>query len=193
MKKIVCRILPVLAIALVIAMVAGVAVAQEGETFSTNYFANNTASGAPPATLRFTEHGSVAHDECAMFYVFAADQQMTECCGCPVSANGLVEENVKTQLTANPLTGVIPPDGVIQVVSAAYPGSCDPTAPIIQPEIDTWMTHVQNKVGTAYPITETAGDEELLSSTETAFLEADCSFVLSLGSGQGSCKCSQEK
>ena len=50
MKKVICRILPVLAIALVIAIASGTASAQiggpTGEEFTTNYYANNTTSGA---------------------------------------------------------------------------------------------------------------------------------------------------
>ncbi len=192
MKKVICRILPVLAIALVIAMVAGVAAAQEGEVFTTNYFANNTTSGAPPATLRFTEHGSVAPIECAMIYVYAADQQLAECCGCPVSYNGLVHENVQKDLLGNTLTRVVPNEGVIQIVSSVYTGTCDPTTYEPVPEIDSWVTHVQNKVGTAFPITEDRGDEELLSGTELSTLQNDCAFTIRLGSGFGQCSCNAE-
>jgi len=192
MKKVACRILPVLAIALVIAMVAGVAVAQEGETFTTNYFANNTTAGAPAGTLRFTEHGSVAETECAMIYVYAADQQLAECCGCPVTANGLVHENVQTDLLGNTLTRVTPNEGVIQIVSSIFTGVCDPTSYIPEPEIDSWVTHVQNKVGTAFPITEGRGDEELLSPTELGTLQSDCAYAIRLGSGFGVCSCNLE-
>jgi hypothetical protein len=214
MKKVLCNILPVLMIALVIAMVSGAAFAQEeedgGELFTTNYFSNNTAAGAPDGTLRFTEHyGAVlAHGAlCANIYVFAADQQPTECCSCPVTANGLVTASVKTNLTNNPLTGVVPPDGVVQIISSLVPpGGCDPTfgafslgglsfAPTFAPfpEVDSWMTHIQNKVGTAYPITESEGVEELLTSGEWEDLAVDCAFVREFGSGQGSCTCGTEK
>ncbi len=191
MKKVMSRILPVLAIALVIAMVAGVAAAQEGEVFTTNYYANNI-TGAPPATLRFTEHGSVAPIECANIYVYAADQQLTECCSCPVSYNGLVHENVQTDLLGNTLTRNVPTEGVIQIVSSVYTGVCDPTTYEPAPEIDSWLTHIQNKVGTAYPITEDRGDEELLSSTELSTLQNDCAFTIRLGSGFGQCTCNKE-
>jgi hypothetical protein len=218
-------ILPILAIALLVAMFSGAAFAQapgsgedEDEFFTTNYFANNTASGAPDATLRFTEHyGAVlAHGAlCANIYVFAADQQPTECCSCPVTANGLVTASVRNNLTNNPLTGVVPPDGVVQIISSLVPanGVCDPTfgvtgstfgtifsggvnftipqAPF--PEVDSWLTHIQNKVGTAYPITETEGVEELLTGGEFSDLAIDCAFTLEFGSGQGTCTCGTEK
>jgi hypothetical protein len=195
MKKIVCRILPVLMIALVIAVACGVAAAQgTPEEFKTNYFANNTTSGAPPATLRFTQHdGLGAHTECAMIYVYAADQQLAECCGCPVTYNGLVHENVQKDLLGNTLTRVIPNEGVIQIVSTVDTGVCDPTAFYTpDPEVDSWVTHIQNKVGTAFPITEDRGDEEVLSTDEYNTLINDCFFNIRLGSGFGVCKCNAE-
>ena len=198
MNKVICRFLPVLTIALVIALASGVAVAQiggpTGEEFTTNYFANNTTSGAPPATLRFTEHGSVAPLECANIYVYAADQQLAECCSCPVSANGLVHENVQKDLLGNTLTRVVPNEGVIQIVSSVDTGVCDPTTfnPDIAPEVDSWVTHVQNKVGTAFPITEDRGDEEFLSVPEILTLQGDCYFATRLGSGFGVCSCNPE-
>jgi hypothetical protein len=219
MKKVVCSILPILAIALLVAMVSGAAFAQgtgedAAEFFTTNYFANNTTAGAPDGTLRFTEHyGAVlAHGAlCANIYVFAADQQPTECCSCPVTANGLVTASVKNNLTNNPLTGVVPPDGVIQIISSTVPpGGCDPTFGVFAtltggggvlltipnapfPEVDSWTTHIQNKVGTAFPITEGEGVEELLTTGEFQDLAIDCAFVQEFGSGQGSCTCGTER
>jgi hypothetical protein len=197
MKKTACRILPILAVALVIAMVSGVAAAQDpviGETFTTNYFSNNTTAGAPAATLRFTEHDGIeAHEECAMIYVYAADQQLAECCGCPVSYNGLVHENVQKDLLGNTLTRVIPNEGVIQIVSSVDTGICDPTSLYSPaPEIDSWTTHIQNKVGAAFPMTEDRGDEELLSPDEYLTLIGDCYSAQRLGSGAAVCTCNPD-
>ena len=214
MKKVLCDILPVLMIALVIAMVSGAAFAQEeedgGELFTTNYFANNTTAGAPDGTLRYTEHwgGLLASGTklCANIYVFAADQQPTECCSCLITPNGLVTTSVKNQLTNNPLTGVVPPDGVVQIISSLVPrGGCDATfgafsvdgiilpTNIPFPEVDSWLTHIQNKVGTAFPITEGEGVEELLTTGEFDDLAIDCAFVQEFGSGQGTCSCGTER
>jgi hypothetical protein len=211
MKKIVCRILPVLAIALVIAMVAGVASAQivgTPEEFSTNYYSNNTTSGAPAATLRLSQHGSVAENECALIYVFDSAQEPLECCGCLVTANGLQTINVRTQLTANPVLPFFPNTGVVQIVSGLPTGggvtgpkgnnspSCNPANVNLSPEIDSWMTHVQNKGtngATGFAITESKGDEEFLSAAEllntVSGLEADCSFIQAHGSKFGVCDC----
>jgi hypothetical protein len=211
MKKVLCSILPILTIALLVAMVSGAAFAQgnpgtgedAAEYFTTNYFSNNTASGAPDATLRYTEHYGallVNGKLCANIYVFAADQQISECCSCPITANGLVTTSVHKQVTANPLTGVVPNNGVVQIISSLpLPnGTCDPTifgqvavGPF--PEVDSWMTHIQNKVGTAYPITEGEGVEELLTGGEYEDLVIDCSFVQEFGSGQGVCSCGTER
>lgn len=38
---------------------------------------------------------------CAMIYVFDADQEMGECCGCPITSNGLLALSVQTDLTDN--------------------------------------------------------------------------------------------
>ena len=212
MKKMPFAVLAILVTALAIGMAAPVASAQtdsiqQVDVFSTNYFSNNTTPGAPPATLRFTEQESQAvaganpaidyTEECAMIYVYAADQQLAECCGCPVSKNGLVSENVQKDLLGNTLTRVVPNEGVIQIVSGRYLdlgsiGVCDPTKFIPAPEINSWLTHIQNKVGTGFPITETHGDEEFLSDDEFVTLEADCAFAMRLGSGFGICHCNTE-
>jgi hypothetical protein len=211
MNKVVCRILPVLAIALVIAMVSGVASAQD--VFWTNYFSNNVTA-APDATLRITNPGVQAGNKgtfskpgpgslCAMIYVHSADQQMNECCGCLVTPNGLQTADVKTNLTSNPLTFRIPVDGVIQIISAALNSTssatavtgdnspfCDPSAAYTPtPDLRAWVTHIQNKVGTAYPETETASLEAPLSASEQGWEQAACDFAIVQGSGQGICDC----
>jgi len=212
MKKISCPVIAMLVTALAIGMAAPVASAQtdniqQVDVFTTNHFSNNTTPGAPPATLRFTEEESQAAagtnaaidytEACAMIYVYAADQQLAECCGCPVSRNGLVAENVQKDLLGNTLTRVVPNEGVIQIVSGLYVnlgpvGICDPTDFIPAPEINSWVTHIQNKVGTGFPITESRGDEELLTDAEFVILETDCAYAMQLGSGFGVCHCNTE-
>lgn len=170
MKKVICRILPVLAIALVIAMVSGIAVAQDpGQPFKTNYFSNNVAA-APDGVLRITNDGALGGvqpngDLCAMIYVYAADQQQVECCGCLVTPNGLQTADIKTNLTANPLTGVKPTDGVIQVITAIpnstgsptaiYPDNsplCDPTANPFLPPFATTPVFLTGPSATVLPV-----------------------------------------
>ncbi len=40
-------------------------------------------------------------DLCAMFYVFDDDQEMGECCGCPITPNGLNTYSVREELVSN--------------------------------------------------------------------------------------------
>jgi hypothetical protein len=126
-----------------------------------------------------------------MIYVFDADQQLSECCGCVETHNGLRTLSVRRDLTSNPLTGRVSTNGVIKVVSAAINNSpCDPTSNVKPtPNLRVWNTHIQNAVGTAFPITETESSDSTLGATELANLQAQCAFINILGSGQGICSC----
>ena len=194
MNKSLCKSLPVLCVALVVAMmvtVSGVAAAQD--VFRVNYFSNANTAGAPDATVRIDNPGLTYGNICAQIYVFDADEQLTECCGCVSSHNDLRWLSVNVDLTGNPLTGKKSVNGVIKIVASAVNGApCDPTANVTPtPNLREWGTHIQNKVGTAYPITETEFSDSTLGATELANLQAQCAFVAILGSGQGVCSCGQ--
>jgi hypothetical protein len=170
------------------------------DIFKINYFANNGVAGAPDATVRIDNPGSpsdIIYDGgdtnlCAMIYVFDNDQQLSECCGCLVTPNGLRTLSVGHNLTNNPLTGVVSKNGVIKIVSALPNNNpCDPTS-IFQPDatVRAWASHIQNKVGTAYPETETAFSDATLSGEEFEFnLIEQCAFAQRLGSGHAICSC----
>ena len=167
--------------------------AQTTDVFRVNYFANNHVSGAPDATVRIDNPGTYnTANLCAMIYVFDNDQQLSECCGCITTANGLRTLSVGHDLTGNPLTGVVSNNGVIKVVSAIPNNSpCDPTSGYeVVPALREWGSHVQNKVGTAFPITETEFSNATLSAGELDFnLIEQCLFAQRLGSGHGVCSC----
>jgi hypothetical protein len=192
MKTKLCRILPVLTIAMValvlVTLGAGTAFAQD--VFKVNYFSNNAAP-APDATVRIDNPGLTYGNLCAMIYVFDADQQLSECCGCVETHNGLRTLSVRSNLTSNPLTGVVSRTGVIKIVSAAVNNSpCDPSANVTpRANLRAWATHIQNPVGTAFPITETEFSDSTLGATELANLQAQCAFIGILGSGHGICSC----
>jgi hypothetical protein len=183
-----CRMLPVLVLALLVLALTSAAMAQD--VYKVNYFSNNAAP-APDATVRLDNPGLTYGNLCAMIYVFDADQQLSECCGCVESHNGLRTLSVRSNLTSNPLTGVVSRNGVIKVVSAAVNNSpCDPTSNVSpKANLRVWVTHIQNPVGTAYPITETESSDSTLGATELANLQAQCAFINILGSGQGVCSC----
>jgi len=189
MKLTGCKVLSVaLAIAGLITIGAGIASAQD--VYKLNYFSNNAGS-APDATVRIDNPGLTYGNLCAMIYVFDADQQMTECCGCVETHNGLRTLSVRRDLTSNPLTGVISSNGVIKIVSAAVNNSpCDPTSNVSpKANLRAWTTHIQNAVGATWPITETEFSDSTLGATELANLQAQCAFVNILGSGHGICSC----
>jgi hypothetical protein len=184
-----CRILPVLVTALLVLTLSSVtAVAQD--VYKLNYFSNNSGS-APDATVRIDNPGLTYGNLCAMIYVFDADQQLSECCGCVETHNGLRTLSVRKDLTSNPLTGKVSTTGVVKIVSAAVNNSpCDPTANVSpKTNLRAWGTHIQNAVGSAYPITETEFTDSTLGATELANLQAQCAFISILGSGQGICTC----
>ena len=187
--KLLCRILPVLVVALlVLGIGSGIAMAQD--VYKLNYFSNNAAP-APDATVRIDNPGLTYGNLCAMIYVFDADQQLSECCGCVETHNGLRTLSVRNDLTSNPLTGRVSTNGVIKVVSSAINNSpCDPTSNVSpKANLRAWGTHIQNPVGAAFPITETESSDSTLGATELANLQAQCAFINILGSGQGVCSC----
>jgi hypothetical protein len=190
----------ILCLAAVLVMVdAGVASAQD--VYKVNYFDFNSPTLAgfpvPDATVRLDNPGLTYGNLCAMIYVFAADQQLTECCGCVETHNGLRRLSVRTNLTSNPLTSVVPFSGVIKVVSAAVNDSpCDPTSNVTpKANLRVWATHIQPGTafgsfgGLIWPVTETESSDSTLGATELANLQAQCSFINVLGSGAGVCSC----
>ncbi len=171
------------------------------DVYTVDYYANANTPGAPDATVEIINPGTTdalsrvvteAEDLCALIYVFDANQEMSECCGCYVSANALLTLSVNNNLTANPLLGTKLHTGVIKIVSALpelLTAGCNPTFAIPAPTMRAWATHIQNKVGTAYPITEGESQEAHPGSGELADLQEDCKVLEELGSGAGRCTC----
>jgi uncharacterized protein YjdB len=126
---------------------------------------------------------------CAMIYVFDQNQELNECCGCPVSDSGLLTLSLDNDLTANTLTGISPNAGeIILIPSDITPnpqcnaGSLAPTG-----ALSAWETHVQNDP--LNTVTEAAYDSIALSSANQALLPALCTALQELGSGAGTCTC----
>lgn len=150
---------------------------------------------------------------CAMIYVFDDSEEPIECCGCPISNDGVITLSVEDDLTSNPGQGFGHPaggtaftHGVIETVSAdpnlpVFP-FCDPTAGVVpDPTIREWITHEPKEHAgpTAYPPVvpdlafENITEEEFLwaplDATHLANLETDCAFLVGNGTGQGVCHC----
>jgi hypothetical protein len=113
----------------------------------------------------------------------------------PVHREWTADAILGRDLTANPLTSVVPPAGVVKL----YPNlrnvpNCSPTEFIIQlspGQIAAFSTHLQ-VTGAATYVTETPVMESaipLATDVEFPFLIQACSFVQYLGSGKGTCTC----
>ncbi len=174
----------------------------EVDVYFVDYYANANTPGAPDATVRVINPGTTddpghvgteAEDLCALIYVFDANQELSECCGCYVSPNALLTLSVNNNLTANPLLGSKLKTGVVKIVSSTENMTgvcgCDPTFINPTPTLRAWATHIQNKVGTAYPITEGESQAATLGVGEATDLAEDCTVLKELGSGAGVCKC----
>src|ERR1700735_2533261 len=95
------------------------------DTLKVDYFANANTAGAPDGTLRITHPGTAAGNVCASIFVFDPEQELTECCSCLLTPDGLRTLSVNTDLTSNPLTGVVLSTGLIKMVSTTLTvGTC---------------------------------------------------------------------
>src|ERR1700735_4474636 len=116
-----------------LALCAGVAMAgtttPAPDTLKVDYFANANTAGAPDGTLRVTNPGTAGGSLCAAIFVFDPFQEMSECCSCFVSPDGLRTLSVNTDVTGNPLTGVSLNTGVIKIVSIPTKGGVCPKYP----------------------------------------------------------------
>ncbi len=203
---------------------SGMAAAESEETGTElqNYFSNASTTGGTAyinisAPLEGDPTGATPAERegetCAMIYVFNTEQSIQACCGCPVTADGLLTLNITTQLAGNPVAlGKLLNDGIIRIIPTlpnatppghgisqpAYEGCdsttgvcCDPTATstgnqlIPGSKLVAWGDHIQNTA-----ITETRFEsaaptpEELNDGVPEA-----CGDIAKLGSGQGACTC----
>ena len=154
------------------------------DTFKVNYFAYNLESD--DNVVWVTNVGTSGGNVCADIYVFDPYQELSECCSCLATPDGLTQLQLTYQLLENPLTGITLDTGVIKILSAATTGGkCPlPTAPKPTPGIRAWGTHISHTVGT-----ETEFLDSGLSAVELSRLAAQCKAIQLVGSGKGVCDC----
>jgi hypothetical protein len=159
-----------------------------GDTYKVDYFANANTGGAPDATLRIDNPGTSGGNLCAAIFVFDANQEMSECCSCLVTPDGLRTLSVNGDLTSNPLTGVVLNTGVIKIVSTTANGTTCPNPTIVYPTpaVRAWATHIQN---VSYTVTETNSQDATLSAVEQTNLQNECHAIHLDGSKKGICSC----
>jgi hypothetical protein len=149
-----------------------------------SYFSG--ASSKADTTVRIT--GTADPEICSMLYVFNQDQQMTECCGCQISHEGMRTLSLQHDLVSNPLTGVAPDTGTIVLVTSQGNSPCDPAAITPVTSGNAWATHIQNS-GPTPSATETQFTRTELGDGLLANLQSQCNYIEMLGSGQGVCTC----
>ena len=165
---------------LAVALISGTtAFAQDTDSYFTTYYSNANTAGAPDGTLRIINDGDTENTLYADIYVFDDSEELTECCSCAVTPDGLLAESVNLNLTANPLTGIKPTRGVIKVISSLLPGASSDgngvtgVAPF--PGLHGWATRVQGP-STAFSLTETELADANLAMSERILLEELCHF-----------------
>jgi hypothetical protein len=156
-----------------------------------SYFSNANTAGFPDGTVELTNAGSDAWlNVCAMIYVFYPDEELSECCGCALTPDGLNTLSVNTNLTGKPLTGIPAVSGVIKIVSATDSGVCDPAAAVTPvPAVVAWGTHILAPSTGGFWITETEFQSAPLSGIELAELQSQCNSIMKISSFGGVCNC----
>src|ERR1700685_4022293 len=176
---------------LAVAICAGSAFAvttPPADTLKVDYFANANTAGAPDGTARIDNPGTAAGNVCASIYVFDPEQELSECCSCLLTPDGLRTLSVNTDLTSNPLTGVVLSTGLIKFVSTIpVAGACPlPTTGKPEAALRAWGTHIQNST---FAETETGSIDATLSTGEISALARECTAIKLAGSGHGVCTC----
>jgi len=197
MKKLVF----LMSIALILGTVSGTALAQENVDYFVTYYANNIA-GAPDATVRLVNDGENSSNPngtlWANIYVFDDSQELIECCSCPVTADGLLSESVRRDLTNQSIRRIQPPRGVIKVISSRTESDAStnfaPNVPV--PGLRGFATHIQS-FNNQYPFgpapysqTETELADSNLTASEQLLLEQLCKFDHLLSGAP--CRCTPE-
>jgi hypothetical protein len=193
------RIVGMAAVVAVLVGLAGTGMAwADSPSLIVDYYAGagNAVFPTPFAgTLRLDNPGSVgpvgtsiiggALDLWALIYVFDADQQLVECCGCKLTPDGLRVLDVNKDLTSNPNNGLFSLSGTGVIKVASSRGS-NPGAPIVfTGTILGWGTH-ENYKGA---VTETNSQKVSVSQAEANRLAFVCSIIQSNSSGAGICSC----
>ena len=172
-------------------MLGGTALAQNDSVYFTTYFSNANTANAPDATVRAVNDGDTENNLYASIYVFDDSEELTECCSCLITPDGLLSESVNKNLTAAPLTGIKPTRGVIKIISSCTESDVTTNFEANRPTpgIRAWATHIQ-KLTAGYAVTETPFADSNLAESERTLLEALCLFDHRL-SGQP-CTCTAE-
>jgi hypothetical protein len=163
---------------------------------------NITNTGANGAPLNGPGFGGTTGNICVNVYAFSPDEQLISCCSCPITPNGLVSLDVKTDLISNTLTGVQPNSVVVKLLGSTPQGAtpnCTNSAALVTAAtlipngMLAWGTtvHAAPVAGT-YAVTETSFVPATLSTgpgnTELSSITNRCLNIIGNGSGFGICR-----
>lgn len=162
------------------------------DVYQLTYFRN--AQGAVPDTaIDVVDPGTNGlGNMCVNVYVFTPDEELAECCSCPITHNQVLEFSVNVNLTANPANGRTVHNGVIKIVASAEAPSCNAGAANLAPvaTLRSWKTAFHAIPGTT---TYTATEEEFssagLSAAELTQITGNCNNYQTELSGAGICTC----
>src|SRR5579862_874516 len=139
-------------------------------------FVNITAPLEGSATA--TNPGAQQGEICANIYGFDTAQNLQTCCGCPITADGLLTLSISGNIAPNPVGSTsILIDGSIRILASDPNGN--PSA-----ELAAWASHIENS-----QITESEFLADFPDSSELDELPAACADIIQLGSGAGVCDC----
>jgi hypothetical protein len=125
------------------------------DVYSVGYYNLAVGSGISDNTLRILNPGTdFAGTECANIYVFDGNQNMLDCCSCPVTANGLLTLSVKNDLLHGSFAVK---SGVIEVVASDPDETCDASGPY-DPfgGLVGWLVHGSGSSGTEVELKPTS-------------------------------------
>jgi hypothetical protein len=190
MRRTTMLVVCTLALALFAGYASAATTTPPADTLKVDYFSNANNGGASDGTVRITNPGTSGGNLCAAIFVYDSSQELSECCSCLVTPNGLRTLSVDTDLTSNPLTGKTLNTGSIRIVPSKVPASgvC-PVPTYVSPtaSLRAWATHIQN--GPGFAVTETASQDATFSAAEQTILQSECYAISLDGSGTGICSC----
>jgi hypothetical protein len=176
---------------------AGVQVTAPTATVSVAYFDYAGIPIVMDSSIRIVNPGvlsttSALGDLCANIYVFDAAQELSECCSCPVTANGFTRLSLFNNLVSNPNSpaNFATPSGSVSVIPSTLSSStvCDATSFTPVPNgLNVWGTRPAISVG---KLVETLAPATPLSGDELTKLQTTCGFIVANDSGAGICRCS---
>jgi hypothetical protein len=186
--------------------------ASDPSTFNVGYFdvsepVVENGSGAGDNFVKLINPTAANGNLCAMIYMYDDDQEIGECCGCPLSPNKLLTLSVENDLTSNwEVAAGDEENGVVKIVSAVpnvsplacdprkgCNGGCDPTQAYAQTPALVGSILKTSTIGAVTSLTETnMFAEGAPDATEATNLINGCAFIIKDGSGKGDCDCGPE-